>query len=172
MGIKWQCVEYARRWLFLRKGCVFDSIDAAADMWTQLKYVQRVVDGQCFPLKKYPNGNTSRPEIGSLLIYKRSDAGMPFGHVAVIVNVLRGFIQVAEENYYPYYWSGNYSRQIPYVLRKGRYYINDDYTILGWMSVEDKRHRTVPLNQKTINEIIRLNGTAPDFNCPNKINYH
>src|ERR1700722_6168524 len=45
MGMKWQCVEYARRWLFIRKGCVFDSVDAANDMWTQLINVQRVVDG-------------------------------------------------------------------------------------------------------------------------------
>ncbi|CAF4243962.1 unnamed protein product, partial [Adineta steineri] len=33
MGIKWQCVEYSRRWLFIRKGCVFKSIEGAADMW-------------------------------------------------------------------------------------------------------------------------------------------
>ena len=167
MGIKWQCVEYVRRWLFVRKGCVFDSVVGAADMWTQLKYVQRVVDGQCFALKRHPNGSPHPPTKGSLIIYKRSNPGSPFGHVAVIVKVLPGFVRVAEENYYPYYWSGNYSRQIPYQVKKGLYSINDDDETFGWMSVEDHNHQAVPLDQATINAVIKLNETAPNFLCPN-----
>ena len=164
MGMKWQCVEYARRWLFIRKGCVFDSVEGAADMWTQLDSVQRVVDGKCFALKKYPNGSPSPPKNESVLIYPRSDAGLPFGHVAIIVDVLPDFIRVAEQNYYPYYWSGNYSRQIPYALINGGYYIQGDDPILGWMTVEDN-NQTTPLDQTTINSIIQLNGSSPDFNC-------
>jgi len=164
MGIKWQCVEYARRWLFMRKGCVFGSIDGAADIWTQISNVQRVVDKQCFPLKQYPNGSPNPPINESLLIYKRSEPSMPFGHVAVIVDVLPGFIRVAEENYDAYYWSGNYSRQIPYVLINGSYYIQDDYSIFGWMSVSDN-NQTKELDQITIDAIIKLNGSSPDFVC-------
>jgi glutathionylspermidine amidase/synthetase len=115
----WQCVEYARRWLFIRKCCVFDSVVGAADIWTQIETVQRVVDGKCFNLTKYPNGSPSPPINESLLIYNRSSDDLPFGHVAVIVDVLPGFIHVAEQNYYPYYWWGNYSRQIEYVLING-----------------------------------------------------
>ena len=125
MGMKWQCVEYARRWLFIRTGCAFGDIKAAADMWTQLDSVQRVVDGKCFNLKKYPNGSPSPPKNQSLLIYPRSGIDMQYGHVAVIVDVLPGSIRVAEENYYFYYWPGNYSRQIPYVWKNGGYYIED-----------------------------------------------
>ncbi|CAF0794273.1 unnamed protein product [Didymodactylos carnosus] len=153
MGMKWQCVEYARRWVFKRKGCVFDSIDQAADMWTQLDNVQRVIDKKYFPLKKYPNGSPDPPKNESLLIYKRSGVDMLSGHVSVIVDVLPGFIQVAEENYDPYYWSGNYSRQIPYVFINESYYIEDDYPIFGWMSIEDN-NQTKPLDQATINAII------------------
>ena len=89
---------------------------------------------------------------------------MPYGHAAVIVDVLPGYIRVAEENYYPYYWSGNYSRQIPYVKIRGRYYIFDDYPVNGWMEVHD-RGRAKPLNRRTINAIRRLNETSPDFIC-------
>jgi hypothetical protein len=170
-GIKWQCVEYARRWLFIRKGCVFDSVDGAADIWTQINNVQRVVDKQCFTLKQYPNGSPSPPKNESLLIYTRSGVDMPFGHVAIIVDVLPGFIQVAEENYYPYYWSGNYSRQIQYEFINGSYYILDDYPIYGWMTVEDN-NQTKPLDQTTIDAIIQLNGTSPDFICPNNAISH
>ena len=167
-GMKWQCVEYARRWLFIRKGCVFDSVDGAADIWTQIKQVQRVVDGKCFNLRKYPNGSPSPPINQSLLIYNRWGTDFPFGHVSVIVDVLPNFIRVAEQNYDPYYWSGNYSRQIPYALKNGSYYIETDDPLLGWMIVEDN-NQTKALDQTTINAIIQLNGTSPDFICRNTI---
>ena len=32
-GIKWQCVEYARRWLLQERGVVFGDVDIAADIW-------------------------------------------------------------------------------------------------------------------------------------------
>src|SRR5207237_5482222 len=131
-------------------------IDGAADMWTQLNNVQRVIDKKNFTLIKYPNGSPSSPKNESLLIYNRSGSDMPFGHVSVIVDVLPSFIRVAEENYYPYYWIGNWSRQIQYVFTNGSYYIQDDYPILGWMTVEDN-NQTKPLDQTTINTIIELN---------------
>ena len=165
-GIKWQCVEYARRWLFIRKGCVFDSVDGAADIWTQIDYVQRVADKKCFTLNKFPNGSPSPPQNESILIYNRSGVDMPYGHVAIIVDVLSGFIRVAEENYYAYYWSGNYSRQIPYVLKNGLYFIQDDYPISGWITIQDN-NQTSPLDQTMINAIMQLNGTSPDFKCSN-----
>jgi trypanothione synthetase/amidase len=171
-GMKWQCVEYARRWIFLRKECVFDSVDAAANMWTQLNNVQRVVDNQCFNLKKYSNGSPNPPQNESLIIYKNDTTDMPFGHVAVIIDILPAFIRVAEQNYYPYYWSANYSRQIPYGLINGSYYIQDDYDIFGWMTIEDKNNQTKPLDQSTINKIIQLNQSSPTFICANNAKHY
>ncbi|CAF4830802.1 unnamed protein product [Rotaria sp. Silwood2] len=169
-GMPWQCVEYARRWLFIRKGCVFNSVDAANDMWSQLSIVQRVVDGKCFSLKKYQNGSTSPPKNESLLIYSRGK-DMPYGHVAVIVDVLNDSIHVAEQNFHAYYWAGNYSRRIPYVLKNGSYYIMDDYNIYGWMSVEDN-NENYPLNQSTINKILQKNMSFPDFICSKSIKHN
>ncbi|CAF3175780.1 unnamed protein product [Rotaria sp. Silwood2] len=137
MGMKWQCVEYARRWLFIRKGCVFGSIEGAADMWSELAHVQRVINGQCFPLTTHPNGSPYPPRNESLLIYSRSSPDMPYGPVAVIVDVGLNFVRVAEENFNFYYWSDNYARQIPFVIKNGSYFIEDDYHIYGWMSIED-----------------------------------
>ncbi len=48
IGIKLQCVEFARRWLFLHKGCVFHQITGAADIWSQVDNAQRVVDKKMF----------------------------------------------------------------------------------------------------------------------------
>ena len=166
IGMKWQCVEFARRWLFLRKGCVFHEIVGAADIWTQVYNVQRVVDKKCFNFTKYPNGNRSPPLNETLLIYDRSSKSSSYGHVAVIVDVLPNSIRIAEQNYNDYYWTGNYSRELRYVLKDGLFYIEDEMPVLGWMQIND-HNQTKPLDQQTIYQIIKLNGTSPDFICHN-----
>lgn len=72
MGIKLRFVEYAPRWLFAREGCVFNSINGAADMWIQLKYVQRVIDGRSFTLQWHLNDSPFPRKEGMLLIHKHS----------------------------------------------------------------------------------------------------
>ena len=165
-GIKWQCVEFARRWLFIRKGCVYHQIVGAVDIWSQVDNAQRVVDKKCFNFIKYPNGSPTPPKNETLLIYNRSHDSPLYGHVAVIVDVSSNYIRIGEQNYDDYFWSGNYSRQIPYVFKNGGYYIEDTMPVLGWMELENN-NQLKPLDQKTIDEIIKLNGTSPDFICRN-----
>ncbi|CAF1173517.1 unnamed protein product [Adineta ricciae] len=90
-GTKWQCIEYARRWLFIRKGCIFKDASMAAQMWDQLSYVERVIDGKLFPLKRYSNGSPKPPKKGSLLICKQT-SDFPVSHVTVIVDTVITFI--------------------------------------------------------------------------------
>src|SRR4051794_5089245 len=71
-GYQWQCVEFARRWLLLRKSCVFKDIPCACDIWSDVPYIERVTDGQQFPLRRVANGSSEPPKKDSLLIYKRS----------------------------------------------------------------------------------------------------
>ncbi|CAF0816293.1 unnamed protein product [Adineta steineri] len=142
-----------------------------ADIWTEIDYVQRVNDKKCFSVKKYSNGSPNPPQNESLLIYNRSGIALPFGHVAIIVDVLSNSIRVAEENYDAYLWIGNYAREIPYKYLNGNYYIEDKYPIAGWISIIDY-NQTKPLDQYTINNIIQLNGTSPDFICSNNSIYH
>lgn len=158
MGIKWQCVEYARRWLFVRKGCIFSNIDSANDMWFDLNYIERVVDGKRYRLIKHANGSPEPPKLDSILIYQKNSI-LPFGHVAIIVDVGTEYIRVAEQNYYFHYWSRPYAREIPVQNRNGRYYIQDRYTTYGWMEIEGNS-RLSPLNSKTIDVIMNHQHTA------------
>ncbi|KPA84388.1 D-alanyl-glycyl endopeptidase-like protein [Leptomonas pyrrhocoris] len=95
-GMKWQCVEYARRYWMLRgtpAPAVFGAVEGAADMWTDLSFVTLLDNVTTAPLWKYTNGapvgsGGSAPRVGDLLIYPRdTDGKFPFGHVAVIVGV-------------------------------------------------------------------------------------
>jgi hypothetical protein len=152
-GFKWQCVEYARRWLLIRKTCIFRNIGCASDAWHELSNIERVTDGKKFPLIAHSNGSAILPKKDSFLIYPRSRA-LPFGHIAIITEVGRDYIRIAEQNYRFHRWSGNYARQIPMAFKHGGYYIKDHYTINGWMEIIDNE-QLQPLDDSAL-EIIRL----------------
>jgi glutathionylspermidine amidase/synthetase len=145
MGLKWQCVEYARRWTYIRRSSIFESVEGANDMWNQLKYIERVSDKAQFPLRTHANGSPNPPINESYLIYQ-VQKDMPYGHVAVIVDVLPNAIRVAEQNFYFYYWPYNYARQIPVEFINGLYYIKDQYEVYGWMEIDDNQE-LIPLEQ-------------------------
>jgi trypanothione synthetase/amidase len=151
LGIKWQCVEYARRWLLLRKGCVFKNVRHAADIWSQLTSVERVTDGKHFPLRTHPNGSPELPKIDSFLIYPRSPE-QPVGHIAVICGVGPDYVRIAEQNNKFHYWTGDHARQLHMICKDGLYFIEDEDPIEGWMEIEDI-NQLKPLDQLDINTI-------------------
>lgn len=130
-GLKWQCVEYARRWLLLERGLIFEEIETAADIWWHVDTIRRASDGRNFPLERFVNGAAEVPRIGDLLIYAREY--LETGHVAVVTKIEyeRGWVRVAEQNYYNRQWPGNYSRQIPLLNIDRRVWLLDPF-LLGW----------------------------------------
>lgn len=144
-GLKWECVEYARRYWMLRGLPIpasFDSVDGAEDIWTQCDEVH-LQNGSTAPLRKYANGLAIRdggaaPAAGDLLIYKRNGNDMPYGHVSVVVQVDLGEskVYVAEANWASKIWPGpyyNYSRIVQMKSDGASYELVDTpYTVLGW----------------------------------------
>ncbi|CAF3771779.1 unnamed protein product [Rotaria sordida] len=173
MGIKWQCVEYARRWLFMRKQCIYHNVRHAADMFTNLKSIERVTDGKHFPLKTYPNCSPHEPQADSILIFSRTE-DQPFGHVAIICEVVPGFVRIAEQNQDSTYWPGDYARELRLIQKNDLYYIEDDENVItGWMEIEDN-HQLEPLDESNLDVILkqyqqqRPMGTLERCMIPNK----
>ena len=133
-GIKWQCVEYARRWLMQQRGLSFGDVDVAADIWA-LKSLQRLSDQTEVLLKAFENGAQQRPRRGDMLVYGREYLGT--GHAAIVLQVdtARGRLYVAEQNFNNRKWSGRYARSIPLIRRDGQYWVLDAY-LLGWMRTQ------------------------------------
>lgn len=149
-GMKWQCVEYARRYWLLAGTPVpayFGGVDGAEDIYEQLQ-VAYLLDGTIVSLRKTANGKSggALPRVGELLIYPRDgEAGeFPYGHVAVIVRVEPDTkeVYIAEQNWDSKRWPApffNYSRKLELLVdeRKGNYTIVDgEYPILGWVGYE------------------------------------
>jgi glutathionylspermidine amidase/synthetase len=68
MGYKWQCVEFARRFLYLNYGVVFTDVSMAYEIFA-LRFLRHVVDDGILPLRAYQNGSQMKPTAGSLLIW-------------------------------------------------------------------------------------------------------
>ena len=134
-GVKYQCVEFARRWLLLSKGLEFHAVGIAAQIWN-IKFLQRVSDGRATTIKANPNGSRAPPLVDSIIIWKVAE-DVPFGHIAIIteVNLENNYVRIAEQNVDNDFWPGNYSREFKLDVIDGCYFIIDEDEIYGWMVV-------------------------------------
>lgn len=138
MGIKWQCVEYARRWLYQNKNLSFNEVDYAYEIWTKINFYFDPDQDKKIPTANYLNKASRAPRVGDLLIYAKQF--LQTGHVAVIteVDLEKKIVQVAEQNYNNQMWTKNYSREIVINitgLKTPNYELKEDY-LLGWQSID------------------------------------
>lgn len=154
-GLRWQCVEYARRWLIINRDVTFPNVKFAYNIF-QMEYVLDVISGIKYKFESYKNENPIPPAVGDLIIYP-ADEHCITGHVAVAtgVNLTEGYVEVSEQNYENVLWQNpeSYARRI--ILKKinelyyltNIHYIGIDYkfnepgqgkeniNIIGWKRV-------------------------------------
>jgi len=146
MGYKWQCVEFARRWLYLNRGYVFDDVPMAHDIF-RLHHVTRVADDELLPLHSFRNGALRPPEPGCLLIWDDAGEFDVTGHVAVVTEVFDDRVRFAEQNveHCRLPAGQHWSRELPLSrTAEGGYLIDAAYPgtrVLGWVvQTADGRH--------------------------------
>lgn len=159
MGYKWQCVEFARRWLYINKGYIFNDVTMAYEIFT-LRSLREVKTNNLLPLNAFQNGSRHHPEPGSLLIWKEGGEFERTGHVAIITEVTPDYVRIVEQNMNYALWpeGRDYSRQIHAKIGKdGDYWLEcsfKDASILGWMIQTDDEFDAEPaetLNTKLFN---------------------
>lgn len=139
-GMKWQCVEYARRWLIQNRKHTFLDVDFAYNIW-------HLSEAYSLNKQKRParfihclNGLSSiRPSAGDLLIYNTKYAENT-GHVAVIIDVEENLLKLAEQNHNNRMWADpdSHSRTIIYKKIEGSklpYFHVLDTGVIGWMKL-------------------------------------
>ena len=116
-GYKYQCVEYARRYLLHVKGCQFKECFRAAEIFA-MDTVTNVETAEVRTFFSYPNGKaTTKPAPGNILVYPWDPVKMPVGHVAVISAVGDDWVGIAEQNEGSKSWGANpFGRKLPLVL--------------------------------------------------------
>ncbi|HLB31276.1 MAG TPA: glutathionylspermidine synthase family protein [Gammaproteobacteria bacterium] len=146
MGYKWQCVEFARRWLYRNKGYIFDEVGMAYDIF-HLRNVRVIRDNSLLPVYSFRNGSRRRPEPGCLLIWEEGGEFERTGHVAVVTAVLKDRIRIVEQNVDDRVWPDerNYARELILIVDEdGGHHVQctfEEGTILGWViQTEDPTH--------------------------------
>lgn len=146
MGYKWQCVEFARRWLYVTQGYIFEDVPMAYDIF-KLSFARRIGDGAPLPLRAFANGSKRLPQPGCMLIWNEGGEFVNTGHVAIVTEVTADHIRVVEQNVTHQTWNEeqHFSRQIKATLTgDGEYWIQCTYgdaTILGWViQTDDNTH--------------------------------
>lgn len=136
-GMKWQCVEYARRWLLQQKGLVLPDVEYATDIWN-LKSLRNLIDEKLECVQCINGISHKAPSVGDLLIYNNSFVPVT-GHVAVIVAVKGKAVYVAEQNWSNAKWDepSSHSRKLKLKngVKKGLCSIEGE-GIIGWIGVK------------------------------------
>ncbi|KAF8291242.1 putative trypanothione synthetase-like protein [Trypanosoma cruzi] len=98
-GYRYQCVEYARRFLILTTGCVFGSCGGANEIF-EMKTLKHIETDAKLDFIAHPNGKSKRrPTPGDIIVYPRHSQLLPWGHVGVISYVHNQKVGIAEQNY-------------------------------------------------------------------------
>ena len=138
MGYKWQCVEFARRWMYQNCGYIFDDVSMAYEIFN-LRSVRDIASNTRLPLHAFRNGSKRHPEPGCLLIWDQGGEFEQTGHIAIVTEVFPDKIRIAEQNLDHVVWpeGKNYSRElVATISEEGEYWVAcsfNDALILGWM---------------------------------------
>ena len=136
MGYKWQCVEFARRWMYQNRGYIFDDVAMAYEIFN-LRSVRDIASNTRLPLHAFRNGSKRHPEPGCLLIWDQGGEFEQTGHIAIVTEVFPDKIRIAEQNLDHVVWpeGHNYSRElVATISEEGEYWVAcsfNDALILG-----------------------------------------
>ena len=143
-GIKWECVEFIRRWLIIRYSITFQELDTAFKIF-DLPYIKfsNLISGENISYIKYYNGSIGNllPNIGTIIIWDKFGEH-PYGHCAIVVKLDENYIYIVEQNWDNKKWNKPYSRKIQYslgVLNSVFMIDKNIYNvpILGWLSLDN-----------------------------------
>ena len=152
MGEKWQCVEFARRWLYLNRGWIFDEVGMAYEIF-DLESVRDVRNNTLLPLRSFRNGSKRLPEPGCLLVWDEGGEFERTGHVGVVVDVRPDCVRFAEQNLHHHEWpSGqSYSRELKAKKSPtGEFWLEcsfGDASLLGWVIQTDDATDAEPVDE-------------------------
>ncbi|KAG5501535.1 hypothetical protein JKF63_03364 [Porcisia hertigi] len=144
-GFKYQCVEFARRWMLERKGLMLPDVNWACNIF-ELNKVRDAATGEDFAVLRVRNGTETKPETDALIIYPSTDES-PTGHVGVITAVGDDYVCIADQNYLFHKWESSYACKLRLEHKAGIWTVIDDHDAgkieipLGWVTFPGRESR-------------------------------
>ena len=125
LGLKWQCVEYVKRYYFqVYDHKMPDSYGHAKDLFD--KNLDDVAFNKKRALLQFRNVRYEKPKAGDMLVYDGTSSN-PYGHTGIISRVTDTEVELMQQNY------GKKSRDTLTLSVYNGIYTIADYQILGWL---------------------------------------
>lgn len=125
LGLKYQCVEYIKRFYYEVHGHKMpNSYGHAKDLFdNELGDVEYNAERG---LMQYRNTRYEKPQEGDILVYGRSPQN-PFGHTGILCEVADDYVVLIQQNF------GTKTRQKLTLSEFQGIYTVADYDVLGWL---------------------------------------
>jgi surface antigen len=137
LGILYQCVEFVKRYYFVRYGHRMpDSYGHARDFFDP-----SLGDGAWNTRRsmfQYANGSAEKPEPEDLIVFGPWIFN-PYGHVAIVASIGSRSLQIAQQNPGPF---GRSREDFPIVYRDGKWFA-EHRRVLGWLRLAPSSRSTV-----------------------------
>jgi|ERR1044071_1447028 surface antigen len=148
-GIKWQCVEYVRRYYLVVYGANLGALYRGnANTWYD--------NAGKMGLDRFPNGSTTSPQVGDII----TSNGGSFGHVAIVRSVTSNQVCTAQQNFSND--TTDVNRCLSLTISGGTFTVGGfsaSFPIRGWL----RRPGTTspPACTGGVSESFRVNGGPP-----------
>jgi len=127
LGLRYQCVEFVKRYYFERHGHRMPDTYGHAKSFFDPSLGDGALNEKR-AMRQFTNGSGERPHAEDLLVFAPSLFNR-YGHVAIIASVDADMIQIAQQNPGPF---GNSRENLGLSQREERWYI-DHSRVLGWL---------------------------------------
>jgi len=127
LGLRWQCVEFVKRYYFEKYGHQMpDSYGHAKEFFDETLGDQEMnVDRN---MLQFRNTRRHMPQVDDLIVYGASQEN-PFGHMGIISEIKEGKITMIQQN------MGTKSRQELILAEYEGIYTIADFNIKGWLRI-------------------------------------
>lgn len=125
LGLKWQCVEFVKRYYYTIYDHKFPSSGGNAKDFFDKSLRDKDYNGKR-GLLQIRNTREYPPQAGDILVYDGNEDN-PYGHIAIISCVDDGTIEIVQQN-----WGKKTRHTMNLVEYKGIYTVAD-FDVLGWL---------------------------------------
>lgn len=96
LGLKWQCVEFVKRYYYLRYG------HRMPDPWGHaIDFFNKTLPDNAYNsqrgLQQYTNPSVEKPKVEDIIVFAGED-GNPYGHIAIVSKVGPNYIEIVQQN--------------------------------------------------------------------------
>ncbi len=124
-GLKWQCVEYVKRFYHQKYGHKMpNSYGHAKEFFN--KNLGDIAYNPDRGLMQYKNVRYDKPQVNDILVYDSYKTN-PFGHIGIISEVGPDYIMLVQQNV------GKKTRQKLKLVEYNGIYTVADFDVLGWL---------------------------------------